>query len=105
MDMTPIKARMEELGLDLAELNRRYCELRQSKGDAKATPNNRRGMLVRILNEENDPSYETLLDLVNVLGGQVIVRWVKIEETPLSPSPLVKSNDVVLEDDNDDPKS
>lgn len=101
MDMTPIKVRMEELGLDLAELNRRYCELRQSKGDQKATPNNRRGMLVRILNEENDPSYQTLIDLIEVLGGQLLVRWVKVEETPLSPSPLEKPNDAVLEAGDD----
>ena len=56
MDMRPIKSRMEELGLDLAALNRKYCDLKQSEGDLKATPVNRRSVLKRILDEKTDPS-------------------------------------------------
>jgi transcriptional regulator with XRE-family HTH domain len=85
MDMRPIKTRMEELGLDLAGLNRRYCELRQRKGDAAATPNKRRGMLSRILKEESEPTLQTLQDLLEVLGGELVIRWVKVEEVSLSP--------------------
>ena len=44
MDMKMIRDRMEALGIDLALLNRRYCEIRQNKGDKKAVPVNRRNM-------------------------------------------------------------
>ena len=76
MDMRPIKSRMEELGLDLAALNRRYCDLKQSEGDLKATPVNRRSMLKRILDEKTDPSLQTLIDLLKVLGGTLDITWV-----------------------------
>ena len=67
---------MEELGLDLAALNRKYCEMKQAEGDKNAVPNNRRAMLKRILDEETDPSLQTLTDLLKVLGGTLNITWV-----------------------------
>lgn len=82
--MQPIKARMEQLGLDFAALNRRYCDIRQNKGDAKATPNNRRGMLVRLLNEESEPTLQTFQDLIEALDGELVIKWIQTEEIPLT---------------------
>lgn len=97
MDMRLIKQRMEELGLDFAALNKKYCELRRQKGDANATPNRRRGMLARIFNEESDPSLQTLQDLIEVLEGEIVIRWVKTQEVPVSS--LLKES---LGESNDD---
>lgn len=75
MDMSMIKERMEELGIDLAALNRRYCEIRQAKGDKTATPVNRRNMLAKAISEEGNPTLETFMDLVAALDGEVLVQW------------------------------
>jgi DNA-binding phage protein len=75
MDMSMIRQRMEELGIDLATLNRRYCEIRQSKGDASATPVNRRNMLAKAISDDGNPTLETFMDLVAALDGEVLIQW------------------------------
>lgn len=75
MDMSMIKERMKELGIDLAALNRRYCEIRQAKGDKTATPVNRRNMLAKAISEDGNPTLETFMDLVAALDGEVLVQW------------------------------
>lgn len=73
--MSMIKERMEELGIDLATLNRRYCEIRRAKGDLKATPVNRRNMLAKAISGEGNPTLETFLDIVTALDGQILIEW------------------------------
>lgn len=70
-----LKARMEELGVDVAELVRRYCQLRADRGETGIVPNNQRRTIVRILNDEGSPTVETLVDLIAALGGEVHIRW------------------------------
>ncbi|MEP0872391.1 hypothetical protein NDA01_21485 [Trichocoleus desertorum AS-A10] len=75
MDMSMIRERMEELGLDLAALNRRYCEIRQAKGDKSATPVNRRNMLAKAISDDGNPTLETFMDIIAALDGEVLVQW------------------------------
>ena len=75
MDMSVVRERMDALGIDLATLNRRYCEIRQSKGDLKAVPVNRRNMLAKAISDEGNPTLETFLDIVAALDGEVLVEW------------------------------
>lgn len=75
MDMSMIRERMEELGLDLAALNRRYCEIRQAKGDKSATPVNRRNMLAKAISDDGNPTLETFMDIITALDGEVLVQW------------------------------
>lgn len=75
MDMSVIRERMEKLGIDLAALNRRYCEIRQAKGDTKATPVNRRNMIAKAISDDGNPTLETFLDLVAALDGNVLIEW------------------------------
>jgi hypothetical protein len=75
MDMSIIHERMRELGIDLAALNRRFCQIRQSKGDEKATPVNRRNMLQKALSNEGNPTLETFLDIVEALDGEILIQW------------------------------
>lgn len=49
MDMSMVRQRMEKLNIDLVTLTRRYCEIRQSKGDKKAIPVHRRNMLAKAI--------------------------------------------------------
>jgi DNA-binding phage protein len=82
MDMSMIRERMEELGIDLATLNRRYCEIRRNKGDESATPVNRRNMLAKAVSDEGNPTLETFMDIVAALDGKVLIEWksTKIKE-------------------------
>jgi hypothetical protein len=75
MDMRMIRDRMEALGIDLASLNRRYCEIRQNKGDEKAFPVNRRNMLAKAISDEGNPTLETFIDIVTALDGQLLIEW------------------------------
>ena len=75
MDMSTIRERMEALGIDLATLNRRYCEVRHNKGDKKATPVNRRNMLAKAISDEGNPTMETFMDIVTALDGQILIEW------------------------------
>ncbi len=75
MDMKMIRERMEKLGMDLADLNRRYCEIRQAKGDKNAIPVNRRNMLAKAISDEGNPTLETFLDIVSALDGNVLIEW------------------------------
>jgi hypothetical protein len=75
MDMSMVRSRMTKLGIDLATLNRRYCEIRQSKGDKKAIPVNRRNMLAKAISDEGNPTLETFLDIVAALDGNVLIEW------------------------------
>ncbi|MDJ0715805.1 MAG: hypothetical protein QNJ54_16490 [Prochloraceae cyanobacterium] len=81
MDMSMIRKRMEQLGVDLATLNRRYCEIRKAKGDLKATPVNRRSMLAKAISDQGNPTLETFLDIVAALDGNLLIEWkdVKIQ--------------------------
>lgn len=85
MDMKTIRDRMEALKIDLAMLNRRYCDIRQSKGDEKAVPVNRRNMLAKAISDEGNPTLETFLDIVSALDGRILVEWTdtKIEKISL----------------------
>jgi DNA-binding phage protein len=82
MDMSIIRERMEELGVDLATLNRRYCEVRRNKGDTSATPVNRRNMLAKAISDEGNPTLETFMDIIAALDGKVLIEWksTKIKE-------------------------
>jgi len=75
MDMSMIRERMEESGIDLATLNRRYCDIRQAKGDSKATPVNRRNMLAKAIANDGNPTLETFLDIVAALDGEILIEW------------------------------
>ncbi len=75
VDMAIIRERMEELGIDLATLNRRYCEIRRAKGDTKATPVNRRNMLAKAISEDGNPTLETFVDILAALDGELQVKW------------------------------
>jgi hypothetical protein len=79
--MHVVKRRMEDVGVDLAGLVRLYCEIRQAKGDTKATPVNRRSQLVNAL-EKSNPTLETFLDLVDALDGEIQIVWIdrKVEK-------------------------
>jgi DNA-binding phage protein len=78
--MNVIKRRMEDLDIDLAGLVRLYCDIRQAKGDTKATVN-RRSQLVNAL-ERSNPTLETFLDLVDALDGEIQIVWIdrKVEK-------------------------
>lgn len=82
MDMSMIRERMEELGVDLAALNRSYCDIRRKKGDGAATPVNRRNMLAKAISDEGNPTLETFMDIVAALDGKVLIEWksTKIKE-------------------------
>jgi hypothetical protein len=70
-----LKERMDALGIDLATLNRRYCEIRRRKGDKSATPVNRRNMLAKAISDRGNPTLETFLDIVTALDGRVSIEW------------------------------
>lgn len=75
MDMSAIRQRMEELGIDLATLTRRYCEIRQAKGEKNATPVNRRSMITRAVMDDGNPKIETFLDILEALDGEILLQW------------------------------
>ena len=75
MDMSMVRQRMEKLNIDLATLTRRYCEIRQRKGDKKAIPVNRRNMLAKAISDEGNPTLETFLDIVAALDGNILIEW------------------------------
>ncbi len=75
MDMSMVRQRMEKLNIDLATLTRRYCEIRQKKGDTKAIPVNRRNMLAKAISDEGNPTLETFLDIVAALDGNILIEW------------------------------
>jgi len=75
MDMSVIRARMEQLGIDLATLNRRYCQIRRDKGDSKATPVNRRNMVAKAISDDGNPTLETFLDIITALDGNILIEW------------------------------
>ena len=75
MDMSMIRERMDALGVDLATLNRRYCEIRQQKGDEKAIPVNRRNMIAKAISDDGNPTLETFIDLITALDGEILIEW------------------------------
>ena len=75
MDMSMIRDRMDALGVDLATLNRRYCEIRQQKGDEKAIPVNRRNMIAKAISDDGNPTLETFIDLITALDGEILIEW------------------------------
>lgn len=75
MDMSAIRQRMEELGIDLAALTRRYCDIRQAKGEASATPVNRRSMIAKAVMDDGNPKLETFLDILEALDGEILIQW------------------------------
>jgi DNA-binding phage protein len=75
MDMSMIRERMQELDMDLATLNRRYCDIRRAKGDDSATPVNRRNMLAKAISNDGNPTLETFLDIIAALDGEIFVEW------------------------------
>jgi DNA-binding phage protein len=75
VDMSLIRERMEESGIDVATLTRRYCEIRQAKGEKNATPVNRRNMIVKAISDEGNPTLETFMDIVSALDGEVLLQW------------------------------
>lgn len=75
MDMSMVRDRMNALGVDLATLNRRYCEIRQQKGDKKAVPVNRRNMIAKAISDNGNPTLETFVDLVSALDGEILIEW------------------------------
>jgi len=75
MDMSVIRERMEEKGIDIATLTRRYCDIRRHKGDESATPVNRRNMLAKAISDEGNPTLETFMDIVAALDGKVLIEW------------------------------
>jgi len=85
MDMKMIRDRMETLGIDLALLNRRYCEIRQNKGDEKAVPVNRRNMIAKAISDEGNPTLETFIDIITALDGQLLIEWKDTRLERLSP--------------------
>ncbi|GAC1467206.1 MAG: hypothetical protein NVS2B14_08910 [Chamaesiphon sp.] len=82
MDMSGIRERMEELGIDLATLTRRYCEIRQAKGESSATPVNRRNMISKAISDDGNPKLETFLDILEALDGEILIKWrtVRVEK-------------------------
>jgi DNA-binding phage protein len=82
MNMSLIRERMEELGVDLAALNRSYCDIRRNLGDGAATPVNRRNMLSKAISDEGNPTLETFMDIVAALDGKILIEWksTKIKE-------------------------
>lgn len=79
MDMSMIRERMEELGIDLATLNRRYCDIRHAKGDTGATPVNRRNMLAKAISDGGNPTLETFMDIITALEGEVLIQWKSVK--------------------------
>lgn len=70
-----IRNRMNSLGIDIAALNRLFCEIRRSRGDSKAKPINRRNMLLKAISEDSNPTISTFVDMVHSLGGRVLIEW------------------------------
>lgn len=66
---------MVELDIDEAELVRRYCAVRNQKGDLAANPNNQRKNVQRVLHAQGNPTFQTLVDLVSALEGNLVLRW------------------------------
>ncbi|NET61300.1 MAG: hypothetical protein F6K47_35790 [Symploca sp. SIO2E6] len=76
LDFQPvIQKRMEELGIDLATLTRRYCEIRQAKGETTAVPVNRRAMISKAISHGGNPKIETFLDILEALDGEILLQW------------------------------
>ncbi|MBC8121904.1 MAG: hypothetical protein H7Y22_08730 [Gemmatimonadaceae bacterium] len=70
-----LKRRMNKLGIDAAELVRRYARLRIARGEVGIKANNVRRSIIRVLDGEGSPTAETLVDLVAALGGKVTLTW------------------------------
>ena len=85
MDMSMIRERMNALEVDLATLNRRYCKIRQHKGDEKALPVNRRNMLAKAISDDGNPTLETFMDIVTALDGEVLIEWKDTRVERLTP--------------------
>lgn len=75
--LADLKKRLQDLELDFAALNRRYCKVRQAKGDKSATSVNRRNMLAKAISDDGNPTLETFMDIVEALQGQVNINWKK----------------------------
>ena len=73
-----LEGRLESLGITKYELAKRIAE----KKDAK--PTSVSNLVGRTFESPESRTYGNLLDIIEAMGGTVVIRWTNIEETVAS---------------------
>jgi hypothetical protein len=74
-----LKQRFEELGISQAELARRIAEKRQEPGKA-VNPDNLQSAISNALKDPDSRRHSAVLELIEVMGGEVVIRWKDYKE-------------------------
>ncbi len=74
-----LQQRFEELGISQAELARRIAKKRQKPGE-NLDPNNLQSAVSNALKDPDSRRYSSILELIEALDGEVVIRWKNYEE-------------------------
>ena len=80
MDMkAALQKRIEDLGISQSELTRRVVEQRNSQGQ-NTTVQNLQSAISKALKEPDGRRYSAIAEIVEAMGGEIIIRWTNFEE-------------------------
>jgi len=74
-----LQQRFEELGISQAELARRIAKKRQKPGE-NVDPNNLQSAVSNALKDPDSRRYSSILELIEAMDGEVVIRWKNYEE-------------------------
>lgn len=74
-----LQQRFEELGISQAELARRVAEKRQN-----VKPDNLQSAISNALKDPDSRRYSAILEIVEAMGGEVVIRWKDYREVKAS---------------------
>lgn len=84
MDMkAALQKRIDDLGISQTELTRRVVEQRMSQGH-NTTVSNLQSAVSKALKEPDGRRYSAIAELVEAMGGEIVIRWTNFEEVKVA---------------------
>lgn len=74
-----LKERLDELDISQYELTRRVVELRKQEGQDTSI-SNLSSAVAKALKEPNGRRYSAIVELVEAMGGEIVIRWKDYKE-------------------------
>jgi hypothetical protein len=74
-----LQKRFDELGISQAELARRIAEKRRKPGE-EPKPDNFHSAVHNALKDPESRRYSSILELIEAMDGEVVIRWKNYEE-------------------------
>jgi Cdc6-like AAA superfamily ATPase len=74
-----LQERFKQLGINNSELTRRVVELRKKEGE-DTTVRNLQTAVAKALKEPDSRRYSAISELVEAMGGEIVIRWKDYEE-------------------------